>query len=67
MQEKTPEIDRRFVSMGQRFHARFDTIEQELQDILGHFAEIHRRLERPEQGISHDPPGAPADRASAGR
>ena len=42
-------VDRGFVGMEQRFEARFDTIEEQLRDILGHFDEIYRRLERLEQ------------------
>ena len=42
-------IDQRFVTMEQRFETRFDTLEQQLRDVLGHFDEVYRRLERLEQ------------------
>ncbi len=42
-------MDQRFVAIDQRFETRFDTVEQQLRDILGHFDEVYRRLERLEQ------------------
>jgi len=43
---KFEEIGRRFEGMEHRFEARFEEIEARLGDILGHFDELYRRLER---------------------
>ena len=34
------EIEQRFEAMDQRFETRFDAIEEQLRDILGHFDEV---------------------------
>jgi chromosome segregation ATPase len=54
--ERFTAIDRRFVAIDRRFDAvdqRFDTLHRRIDDlrgeVLGHFDEIYRRLERLEQ------------------
>jgi chromosome segregation ATPase len=66
-------IDRRFGAVESRFDAvdrRFDTLERRFdelrEEMLGHFDEIYRRLERLEQSIRRSPMRSDASEARLG-
>jgi chromosome segregation ATPase len=47
--QRFAEVDRRFYAIEHSFEARFDVMEAQLRDILGHFDEVYTRLDRLEQ------------------